>query len=138
LHTVLFFFHDPATPHTYTLSLHDALPIFLNDRDYAYGRFLLDDRSRKAVMEQLGGISAVFERTLLWGSLWDSVREAELGPGDFLELALRLLPTESDESLAQSLVGHVAAGMHRYVNPTVRAEMVPRAEMLASDQMLHS
>src|SRR5213080_3648628 len=112
--------------------------VFLNDRDYAYGRFLLDDRSRKAVMEQLGGISAVFERTLLWGSLWDSVREAELGPGDFLELALRLLPTESDESLAQSLVGHVAAGMHRYVNPTVRAEMVPRAEMLASDQMLHS
>src|SRR5438094_781380 len=112
--------------------------VFLNDRDYAYGRFLLDDRSRKAVMEQLGGISAVFERTLLWGSLWDSVREAELGPGDFLELALRLLPTESDESLAQSLVGHVAAGMHRYVNPTVRAEMFPRAEMLASDQMLHS
>jgi aminopeptidase N len=112
--------------------------VFLNDRDYAYGRFLLDDRSRKAVMEQLGGISDVFERTLLWGSLWDSVREAELGPGDFLELALRLLPTESDESLAQSLIGHVAAGMHRYVNSTVRAEMVPRAEMLASDQMLHS
>src|SRR5437773_12026777 len=26
----LFFFHDPAPPEIYTLSLHDALPIFLN------------------------------------------------------------------------------------------------------------
>src|SRR6266576_2253557 len=82
--------------------------------------------------------SPLFSSEPCFGDRWDSVREAELGPGDFLELALRLLPTESDESLAQSLVGHVAAGMHRYVNPTVRAEMVPRAEMLASDQMLHS
>ena len=112
--------------------------VFLNDRDYAYGRFLLDDRSRQAVMGQLGGISDVFERTLLWGSLWDSVREAELAPRHFLELALRLLPAETDESLAQSLIGHVATGLHRYVKETVRAEMVPRVEMVASDQMLHS
>src|SRR5262249_31326093 len=47
--------------------------IFANDQDYAYGRFLLDPRSRKAVMQQLGSITDVFERTLLWGSLWDSV-----------------------------------------------------------------
>lgn len=112
--------------------------VFLNDQDYAYGRFLLDDRSRKAVIAQLGGISDVFERTLLWGSLWDSVREAELAPREFLELALRLLPAETDESLTQSLIGHVTTGGHRYLNPTVRGEMVPRAELLASDQMLHS
>ena len=112
--------------------------VFLNDRDYAYGRFLLDQRSRKAVMEQLGGISDVFERTLVWGSLWDSVREAELAPRDFLELALSRLPTETDESLTQSLIGHVATGLDRYVNASVRSEMVPRAEMLASDRMLHS
>src|SRR5207249_12314533 len=29
LHSSLFFFMDPATPHIYTLSLHDALPISL-------------------------------------------------------------------------------------------------------------
>ena len=112
--------------------------VFLNDQDHAYGRFLLDERSRKAVMERLQGISDLFERALLWGSLWDSVREAELAPRDFLELALRLLPTETDESLAQTLIGHVATGLHRYVNPTERAEMASRAEMLASDRMLHS
>lgn len=112
--------------------------VFLNDQDYGYGRFLLDGRSRKAVVEQLGGISDVFERTLLWGSLWDSVREAELAPRDFLELALRLLPEETDELLTQSLIGQVATGLHRYVNPAVRAALAPRAETLASGQMLHS
>ena len=44
----------------------------------------------------------------------------------------------SAESLTQSLTGHVSTGFHRYVNPAARGEMVPRAERLASDQMLHS
>jgi aminopeptidase N len=112
--------------------------VFLNNRDYAYGRFLLDEGSRKAVIEGLGGVSDVFERTLLWGSLWDSVREAEMAPRDFLELALRLLPNETDEALAQSLIGHVATGLHRYVSADVRAQIVPGAEALAADRMLHS
>src|SRR5207248_11088986 len=87
--------------------------VFLNDQDYAYGRFLLDERSRQAVVERLGGVSDVFERTLLWGSLWDAIREADLAPRDFVELALRLLPNETDEALAQNLIGHVTIGLHR-------------------------
>jgi aminopeptidase N len=112
--------------------------VFANDQDYAYGRFLLDPVSRKAVMEQLGGITDVFQRTLLWGSLWDSMREAELAPRDYLELSLRLLPAEKDESLLQSLTGRLATGLHRYVSPEVRTQLVPKAEALAADKMLHS
>ncbi len=112
--------------------------VFLNDQDFAYGRFLLDERSRKAVVDRLGAVNDVFERTLLWGSLWDSVREADLAPRDFLELALRLLPGETDEALAQNLIGHVTSSLHRYVSEAVRAQLVPKAEVLASDRMLHS
>ncbi|MHB8609864.1 MAG: M1 family metallopeptidase [Candidatus Acidiferrales bacterium] len=112
--------------------------VFLNDHDYAYGRFLLDERSRKAVIGHLGEVSNVFDRALLWGSLWDSVREAELAPRDFLDLALHLLPAETDEELAQSLIGHLTNGLHRYVSDDARAQIVPKAEALASDRMLHS
>ena len=112
--------------------------VFLNDQDFAYGRFLLDKRSRKTVIEGLEEVSDAFERTLLWGSLWDSVREADLAPREFLELALRVLPAETDESLAQSLIGHVTTGLHRYVSDATRAQIVPNAETLASDRMLHS
>ncbi len=112
--------------------------VFANDQDYAYGRFLLDPVSRTAVMDQLGGTTDVFQRTLLWGSLWDSVREAELAPRDYLELSLRLLPAEKDEALAQTLLARLAAGLHRYVTAEMRAQLVPKAETLASNLMLHS
>jgi aminopeptidase N len=136
--------HLRAQFHTQNADLPEALAkpcpeyVFLNDQDYTYGRFLLDERSRKAAADHLGEVNNVFERTLLWGSLWDSVREAEFAPREFLELALRNLPAETDEDLAQSLIGHVATGLHRYVNKNVRTQIVPRVETLAAERMMHS
>jgi aminopeptidase N len=112
--------------------------VFANDQDYSYGRFLLDAKSRKAVIAQLGGIADVFERTLLWGSLWDSVREAEMDPREYINLALRLLPTEKDEQLAQSVIGRAITALHRYVPADTRAELAPKMEALASEQMQRS
>jgi aminopeptidase N len=112
--------------------------VFANDQDYAYGRFLLDQQSQKAVMEKLGDVHDLFERTLLWGSLWDSVREAKLTPRDYLELAQRLLPEEKDESLAQSIIGHVTTALHRYVNAELQQQFVPGFESVAADLMMHS
>jgi aminopeptidase N len=112
--------------------------VFGNNQDYAYGRFLLDERSHKAVMASLGSINDVFERTLLWGSLWDSVREAEMDPREYIDLALRLLPDEKDESLAQSIIGRTIGALHRYVSPEVRTQLAPKMEALAYDQMVHS
>src|SRR6185437_2772346 len=97
-----------------------------------------DAKSRKTVMAQLGGIHDVFERTLLWGSLWDSVREAELDPRAYINLALRLLPAEKDEALAQSVIARTVTALHRYVPGETRAELGPKMEALATDQMLHS
>ncbi|MGB2589347.1 MAG: M1 family aminopeptidase [Candidatus Acidiferrum sp.] len=112
--------------------------IYLNAGDFAYGRFLLDARSRAGVIKYLGQVLYPMNRALLWGSLWDSVREAELAPREYLALALHLLPAETDEELAQSLIGHVTTGLHRYVDDNTRAQIVPIAEALASDRMLHS
>jgi aminopeptidase N len=112
--------------------------IFANYQDEAYGRFLLDPVSRRAVMAQLGTVDDVFLRTLLWGSLWDSVREAEMDPREYIDLALRNLPAEKDESLAQSIIGRTITALHRYVSPEVRAQLAPGMEALAADQMLRS
>ena len=112
--------------------------VFANYRDFAYGRFLLDSDSRKALISSLGEEKDLFNRTLLWGSLWDSVREAEMDPREYIDLALRNLPAEQDESLAQSLIGRTIAALHRYVSPEVRAQLAPKMEALAADQMVHS
>ena len=114
--------------------------IFANDQDFAYGRFLLDRGNRDEVMRELSdnAIHDVFQRTLLWGSLWDSLRQAELAPQEFLATALKALPAERDESLAQTLLANMAVAMHRYVDDDVRQQFAPRIEALASERMLHS
>jgi aminopeptidase N len=112
--------------------------IFANDEDYAYGLFLLDDRSRAYVLKHMGGISDVFERALLWGSVWDSVRFASLAPREYLSVALRNIPSETDETLVRSLGARSTTALHRYVNPSTRRDFVPEFESLAIDKMIHS
>jgi aminopeptidase N len=112
--------------------------VFANDEDYAYGRFLLDIESRRSVENRIGSIPDLFERTMLWGSLWESVRQAQLAPWDYLSLTRHFLPGEHDESLAQSLTAHVATALHRYVHQQTRAEFVAGFEAMAADGMQHA
>jgi aminopeptidase N len=112
--------------------------VFANDQDYAYGRFLLDSVSQHAVEAGLGNVTDLFERTLLWGSLWDALREAQLPPRDYLVLTHDLLPRERDESLTQSLTGHTATALHRYVSQETRFQFGPRLETMAMDRMMHA
>src|SRR5262249_1696694 len=109
--------------------------IFANDEDYAYGRFLLDSESRQTVENRIGSIDDLFQRTVLWGSLWDSVREVQLAPRDYLSLSRHFLPAEQDESLTQSLTVRTVAAMHRYVGAQTRAEFIPSFEKMAADRM---
>jgi aminopeptidase N len=112
--------------------------IFANDQDYAYGRFLLDARSRAEVMNHLDEMSDAFRRSLLWGSLWDSVRQAELAPRDYIALTTKRLPAERDESLTQSILGHTIAALHSYVSDEARSELLPQFETVAAEQMMNA
>jgi aminopeptidase N len=110
--------------------------VFANDEDFAYGRFLLDPASRAAVMSRVGSVHDPFLRTLLWGSLWESVRQADLAPRGYIALAQRLLPVETDESLTASILSHTATALHRYVSVRTRREFASAFESMAADHMV--
>lgn len=112
--------------------------VFANEDDHAYGLFLLDGRSRDYTMTHIGSVSDLFERTLLWGALWDAVRFTELAPRRYLQLSLDRMPSESDEALLQSLTGRTAVALHRYVNPETRTRLAPEMERIASTGMLQA
>ncbi len=141
-----------APPRTLTVKL-DAAPtteikeaagmrapawVFANYEDYGYGQFLLDAQSRARVMAGLGAVHDDFLRALLWGTLWDSVRMAELAPVDYIELALRLLPAERDEVIAQSIAGRAASAFNRYLSPAQQQTVAARLEELFAAQMLRA
>ena len=97
--------------------------VFANDGDNAYGRFLLDAKSQAAVVERIGSISSPFERTLLWGALWDGMRESRLAPTEYLTLATRLLPAEKDPELALSIMGRLAATYTTYIDSAAQTKL---------------
>jgi aminopeptidase N len=144
--------YDDARPETLTVTLSgngerrvaEAIGkrapryVFANYEDYGYGRFLLDDESKRAVINRLGAVTDPFLRALLWGALWDSVREAELAPLDYIELAVKLLPQERDEVTTQSILARTSTAFNRYVSNEEMSLLAPRLERLLSDRMMNA
>jgi aminopeptidase N len=108
---------------------------FANDRDYAYGRFLLDERSQRYVTSHIEAITDTFQRALIWGSLWDGVRELQMAPSEYIRLAIRALPAESDEALTQSVLGHTAAAFQHYLSDAQRATLAQELEAMLAHRM---
>jgi aminopeptidase N len=104
--------------------------VFANEDDNAYGRFLLDAKSQVEVIQELGSIASPFERTLLWGALWDGMREVRVAPEDYVSLAMRLLPEEKDPELALSVNGRLAGTYTTYLGPEARSRMAGAYEAL--------
>jgi aminopeptidase N len=104
--------------------------VFGNDDDYAYGEFLLDAKSQAAVIDELPRITDPFLRALLWGALWDSVREHRLSPSNYIDLALRLLPAENDAETAVSVLARTRDAFTDYLSDTQRAAIAARFENL--------
>ncbi|MBI1762600.1 MAG: ERAP1-like C-terminal domain-containing protein [Acidobacteria bacterium] len=109
--------------------------VFGNDEDYGYGRFLLDARSRAAVSERVATTKDAFLRTLLWGALWEAVREAEMPPGEYLQLALNALPQEQDEDLTATLLNHATTAYQSYLSERARTALALQFEALCADRM---
>jgi aminopeptidase N len=100
--------------------------VFANFEDYGYGRFLLDDASRAYVTEHFGVIKDEFLRALLWDSLWDSVREAELAPADFISLAVRYAPLEQDDVMLAFVLSRAQTAFARYLSDAQRRAAEPQ------------
>jgi len=72
--------------------------VFPNYQDYGYGIFLLDDKSREYILKNIQNEKDPFLRSMTWGALWDSVREGELDPREYVELVVRVQSASSSSS----------------------------------------
>jgi hypothetical protein len=73
---------------------------------------------------------------MLWGALWDYVHVAKTPPRGYVELALKSLPEETDESLARIQGARVAVALHSYLHEGARQSLTPRPESVIGDRML--
>jgi aminopeptidase N len=102
--------------------------VYANSGDYGYALVRLDARSVEWLERGVRRVDDAFLRAMLWGSLWDMVRDARLDPASYLRLAMRELPTEPDEQIVSSILTRVARTSHAYLSPGVRDSLVPALE----------
>jgi len=93
---------------------------YANADDYAYALVLPDERTVVWLEENISSVKDSFLRAMLWGALWDLVREARLDPARFTAIALRELPTETDEQIVAGVLGRVGRAMVAYLPPERR------------------
>ncbi len=132
---------------------------FPNYEDYGYGIFLLDEKSRDYVLKNIQTEKDPFLRSMMWGALWDSVREGELDPKQYVELVVKVLspgfsrpPSEKkppeggtqnvgaqivdDESTVALLLNRVSTAMRYYIDPAGRSDqLLSRVEDLLIERM---
>jgi aminopeptidase N len=109
---------------------------FANYRDLGYGLFLLDEATRRALLEGFVKIDEASLRALLWDALWESVREGALPPADWVAWCLRTLPDERDELTASALLGQLHTAMRWYLPDEARAGLQPAVESVLREGML--
>ena len=146
IHTELLLAYDASAPLTIPAQLLDAeaaVPeavgkpcpawVLANNRDYAYGRFVVGQALPPANL--ILNIANPFQRALIWGALWDAVRELQMSPSDYLHLAIRALPAESDEALTQSVLAHATTAFQRYLSDAQRSSLAPDLEALLEQRI---
>ncbi|HEV7908871.1 MAG TPA: aminopeptidase N, partial [Pseudonocardiaceae bacterium] len=98
--------------------------VLLNDDDLAYAKIRLDEPSLAVAIEHLAGIEDPLARSLVWGSVWDSTRDAETRPTDYVRLVLGNIASETESTTIRTTLTQLATVARLYVEPARRAEVL--------------
>ncbi|HYO40960.1 MAG TPA: aminopeptidase N [Nocardioidaceae bacterium] len=102
--------------------------LLLNDGDLTYAKIRFDPRSLATVKESLHTLESSLARALCWGAVWDMTRDAELSTSDFVDIVLRGLGSETDETAAKQLPLYVQLALDQYAAPANRDRLRARWE----------
>jgi aminopeptidase N len=101
---------------------------FANANDNAYGLVMLDDRSVAWLGAHIGEVNDAFLRAMLWGAMWDLVRDARLAPTQFIATAVHELPNEHDEQIAAGIVNRMTRATSSYLSSAQQSDIIGTVE----------
>ncbi len=95
--------------------------VLLNDRDLTYAKVRLDEQSFAMLVEHIGDLEDPLARALCWGAAWDMCRDGELPSGDYIDLVLRGIGSETDATALGTLRGQAQLAALAYTPAERRA-----------------
>ncbi len=90
--------------------------ILVNDDDLTYAKIRLDDVSLNTATKEIASIESSLSRALIWGAVWDMVRDGEVGTGKYLDLVLAGLAAETDIGLVQQVLMQCRSAIDVYAD----------------------
>ena len=90
--------------------------ILVNDYDYAYGKFRLDQESLAFAVENLDkfAVQDHLARTSVLLSAWDMCRDGLMSASAYVDIALRALPDETDGTVLRYTLAQVNTAVNLY------------------------
>lgn len=83
--------------------------VYPNYQDWAFVKVNLDARSLNTTKRYLAQIEKPLLRSMLWQSLWDSVRDGKLPLNEYLDVALANAPLEQDYTLLGQILAQLSS-----------------------------
>ncbi|RKR73574.1 aminopeptidase N [Frondihabitans australicus] len=97
--------------------------VLLNDDDLTYAKIRLDPASLETATRSLSSIADPLARALVWGALWDTARDAELAPTDYVRTVLAHLGAETNSAILRTTLAQLVRTVRTYVEPSRRAAL---------------
>ncbi|MGB3954333.1 MAG: aminopeptidase N [Brooklawnia sp.] len=95
--------------------------VLLNDRDLGYVKVRMDAESRRVATEHLAELADPLARAVVWTSVWDQWRDAELTSQDYLTLVINGLPGEDDATAMINQLRQAHLAVTGYAAPEQRS-----------------
>ena len=96
--------------------------LLVNDADLTFAKVRLDARSWSTATAYLGTISDSLARAVIWSAAWDMTRDAEVSTGDFLELVLSGIDSETDVGVVSGVLRQLSMAIDQFATPQHREE----------------
>jgi aminopeptidase N len=94
--------------------------VLLNDDDLAYAKIRLDEDSLAVAIENLSAIGDPLARALVWGSAWESTRDAVMRASDYVRLVLGNIAAETESTTVRVTLTQLLTSARLYVDPAHR------------------
>lgn len=105
----------PETSIALLLGKPAPVAILVNPHDVAYGQFVPDAISTEWLLANAPELTDPLERACATAALYEAVREAELDPLKFANMAITMIASEDDPNTHGWLLGRLGNCLHRYL-----------------------
>ena len=101
--------------------------ILINDEDLAYAKVRLDKDSREFAIQNLSDFKDPLARSVIWTSVWDGARDAEIPITEFIELVLNNIHSETESTTLLTLIRQLTTSISLYLPASQRDSMSSEA-----------